>query len=187
MALINRHYNQGTPPFMAIEALLAGKNDDFAHLPHHDLESILYVILFICTFTLGPSLPRPDHMTPDTLSMKAWFTTDGIKVIGCCKVADMCQPERTILPGFTEYWRDFAPFALDLLHLCFPYNPARPNKLTHSEMLAILNKASAAVKELPSNMPVTEEKNARKLKRNESSDPPVPTKKMKMKRKLERV
>ncbi|KAF8800195.1 hypothetical protein BYT27DRAFT_7263094 [Phlegmacium glaucopus] len=47
----------GTLPFMAIKALLAEGNDKYAHLPRHDLESILYVILYICTFTKGPSLP----------------------------------------------------------------------------------------------------------------------------------
>jgi protein kinase-like protein len=182
MAMINRHYNQGTPPFMAIEALCAEKNDNFAHLPHHDLESILYVILFICTFTLGPKIPRPDHDTPDTLTMKAWFSTDTINAIGRRKIADMCQPERTIIPGFTEYWKDFAPFALNLIQLCFPCNPAFPNQLKHKTMLSILDKAYNTVKESPTDMPVTKEKN---LKRNESNDPPVPTKRMK--RKLERV
>jgi hypothetical protein len=171
---------------MAIEALLG--DDNFSHLPRHDLESILYVILYICTFTNGPGLPRLDFETPDTLNMKTWFTTDTVKIIGCRKVGHMCQPERNLISGFTEYWKDFTPFALELLHLCFPptYNPAHPNKLTHEKMLSILREAKSTVKELPANVPVTEEKGVKNLKRNESSDPPVPTKRT-MKRRLERV
>lgn len=40
---------------MAIEALLAF-NRKFVHKPQHDLELILYIILYICTFVWGPSL-----------------------------------------------------------------------------------------------------------------------------------
>ena len=165
---------------MAIEALIADKNENFAHLPRHDLGSILYVILFICTFTKGPNIPRSDFETPDNLNMKTWFSTDPIMAIGGRKIAHMCQPERTIIPGFTEYWEDFRPFALELLHLCFPpnSNPVNPNKLTHEGMLSILNRACTTVKEPPTHM--------KNLKRNEPrSDPPVSTKRMK--RKLEKV
>ena len=49
-------YEQGTPPYMAIEALLE-PSPDFIHKPRHDLESILYIILYICTFVRGPGLP----------------------------------------------------------------------------------------------------------------------------------
>ncbi|KAF8808616.1 hypothetical protein BYT27DRAFT_7337634 [Phlegmacium glaucopus] len=94
----------GTLPFMAIKALLAEGNDEYAHLPLHDLESILYVILYICTFTKGPGLPQLDFETPDTVSMKAWFITESIKAIGSRKLADMCQPKHTLILGFKEYF-----------------------------------------------------------------------------------
>jgi hypothetical protein len=122
--------------------------------------------------------------------MKAWFRTDTIENIGNTKVADMSQSEARIIPGFTEYWMDFAPFAMDLIRLCFPlaYNTALPNKLTHDRMLSILSEASMTVKESPTDMPGTEKlvKNLKaSLKRNESCDPPVPTRRRK--RKLEKV
>ena len=128
---------------MAIEALITEGHEDFAHHPRHDLESILYVILFICTFSKGPNLSRQDFETPDTLKMKGWFSTESQQVIGFRKVAHMCQPERTIIPGFTEYWEDFGPFTLDLLHLYFPpeSNRAGPNNLTHEGMVSILKKS----------------------------------------------
>jgi hypothetical protein len=160
---------------MAIEALIA-EGKYFAHLPHHDLESILYVILYICTFTKGPNVPRPDYEMPHTLQMKSWFLTEPMRTIGDRKMAHMCQPEVSIIPGFTHYWEDFGPFALDLIQLCFPFNPAKPNKLTHKEMLSILEKAYTTVEEPPANM--------KNLKR-EPSDLPVPKKRRK--RKLEKV
>lgn len=187
-AITNQQCNQGTPPFMAIEALVAERNGDFAHLPCHDLESILYVILFICTFTKGPNLPRPDFETPDTLFMKSWFSTEPLKTIGYRKIAHFCKPDHSIIPGFTEYWEDFGPFALDLIRLCFPFNPSKPNKLTHKEMLSILDKAYTTVKEPPTKActtvkaPLTNMKN---LKRSEpGGDLPILKKR---KRRLEKV
>jgi hypothetical protein len=171
---------------MAIEALLA--DDDFEHHPHHDLESILYVILYICTFTEGPNKARLDFNTPDTLAMKAWFTTDTLREIGSRKLADMSKPISRIIPGFTWYWKDFAPFALELIGLCGQQPTC--SKLTHKEMLSVLHKACMAVKESPtSDMPVpvgavTEEKNLKRSKPSDTldddeDDPPVrPVRKM---------
>ena len=121
---------------------------------------------------------------PDALAMKSWFMTDTLTAIGHCKVADMCQPECRIIPGFTAYWNNFAPFVLDLIQLCFllGYNSTLPNKLTHRGMLSILDKAYAAVKESSTNIPVSMEKElVKNLKRNKSSDPLVPTKRIKQK------
>jgi hypothetical protein len=184
--MINRHYNQGTPPFMAIEALISDKKG-FEHLPRHDLESILYVILFICTFTIGPSQPRPDFKTTEKLKMKAWFTTETITTIGSRKMLDMSQPERSIIPGFTPYWKDFAPFALELLNLCFPptYSSALPNKLTYGGMLAILDRACNTVKESCPEMPEDDDiRLTENLKRSES---PEPNTTRRTRRKLEKV
>jgi len=172
---------------MAIEALVADKNENFAHLPCHDLESILYVILYICTFTKGPDVPRPDFETPDTLNMKSWFSSGPLKSIGFRKIAHLCKPEDSIIPGFTEYWEDFGPFALELIRLCFPFNPAFSNKLTHKEMLSILDKARRTVKEPPTKACTTVKvprTNMKNLKRNEPGDPPMPKKR---KRRLEKV
>ena len=170
---------QGTPPFMAIEALTTGKNDEFAHLLRHDLESILYVILVICTFTKGPNLPRLESETPDTVSMNAWFKTDTIKVIGFHKLGDMALPECTIIPEFTDYWRDFAPFGLAVIQLCFPYqyNPGCPNQLTYDRMAAILDKAYHAVQEPSTGLPVSAKK---PLKRVHPSKMVLPKKKRKL-------
>lgn len=135
---------------MAIEALITPKNVEFAHLPSHDLESILYVILYICTFTQGPCQSlRLDFDVPESLYMKSWFSTDSVDVIGFRKVGHMSRPEQTIIPGFTKYWEDFIPYALELIRICFPpeYNTACPNHLTHEKMLVVLEKAYCSVKE----------------------------------------
>ncbi|KAG6853687.1 hypothetical protein C0991_002222, partial [Blastosporella zonata] len=44
----------GTPPFMAIEILMRGAR----HRVHHDLESLFYVLLYLCTNWEGPEQLR---------------------------------------------------------------------------------------------------------------------------------
>ena len=50
---------------MAIEALAC--TGHFEHAPHYDLELILHVIIYICTFTNGPNLPHTENQLPKNL------------------------------------------------------------------------------------------------------------------------
>ncbi|KAF8220974.1 hypothetical protein L208DRAFT_1152200, partial [Tricholoma matsutake] len=105
----------GTPLFMAIEALIAPRDVEFAHMPSHDLKLILYVILYICTFTEGPNWSVClDFDIPESLHIRTWFSNDSLQTIGDCKIGHMSQPEQTIIPGLTQYWEDFIPYTREL-------------------------------------------------------------------------
>ena len=139
--------NQGTPPFMSIEALTT-EDKNFTHDPRHDLESILYVIFYICTFTKGPGMPRTPSEVSDTIPLRNWFSDVEPKEIGTRKQAHMSTPELMITNHFTNYWADFVPFALQLASACFPDKTNHPNDLTHKRMLEILHTAYAQVEEI---------------------------------------
>ena len=139
--------NQGTPPFMSIEALTT-EDQNFTHHPRHDLESILYVIFYICTFTKGPGIPRETVEVTEELPLCKWFSHEEPKEIGLRKLAHMSTPETMITNHFTNYWLDFIPFAQQLASLCFPEKTCQPNQLTHKKMLEILNTAYSQVKEI---------------------------------------
>ena len=69
---------QGTPPFIAIELLIHGSS----HCIAHDLEFVLYVLLFICTHFNGPfgeirdpPLYGNDKNYNHPSSIKEWFGT----------------------------------------------------------------------------------------------------------------
>lgn len=134
---------------MAIEALLA-TNQTFVHKPRHDLESILYIILYICTLVRGPgSLPLYEldithHMSPP---MCSWFRNNGIREIGHRKLANIESYDITILPYFTAYWRDFVPFVKDLIMTCFPVKACLPNNFQYEQALRILGTAYSLVGE----------------------------------------
>jgi hypothetical protein len=63
---------------MAIEALLSF-DQTFVHKPQHDLESILYIILYICTFVRGPGLLLYESEVPRSLPIRTWFNNDDIR------------------------------------------------------------------------------------------------------------
>jgi hypothetical protein len=131
---------------MAIEALVT-TDEHFGQQSRHDLESFLYVLFYICTFTSGPGIPRPKTEIPADDTMRAWFSDKKLSTIGWIKAGHMCSPQNTIVPYFSEYWRDFAPFAIELSRLCFPGNTTHPNGLTYDSMIMILRKAHDAVEE----------------------------------------
>ena len=134
---------------MSIEALTT-EDENFTHHPRHDLESILYVIFYICTFTKGPGIPRTTTEVTDSLPLRNWFSHKDPKEIGLRKLAHMSTPELMITRHFTNYWADFAPFALELASVCFPgkTRTCLPNQLTHKRMLQILHAAYAQVEEI---------------------------------------
>lgn len=131
---------------MSIEALTT-EDENFIHHPRHDLESILYVIFYICTFTKGPGIPRTAKEVT-TLPLRKWFSHEEPKDIGMLKLGHMATPEASITNHFTNYWADFAPFALQLVSVCFPGKTSQGNQLTHKKMLEILQTAYAKVEEV---------------------------------------
>ena len=132
---------------MSIEALTTD-DEDFCHHPRHDLESILYVIFYICTFTKGPGIPRTTTEVTANLPLRKWFSDEEPKDIGLRKLAHMSTPESMIINHFTDYWADFTPFAKQLASICFPVKTCLPNRLTHKTMLEILHEAYDQVKEI---------------------------------------
>ena len=138
-------FDQGTPPYMAIEALLG--IDEFVHKPQHDLESILYIILYICTFVQGPGLPLDiPHVS---LPIRSWLNNNESRDIGYCKLALLECYDIAILPHFTPYWHDLTPFVEALIIACFPLKARLPNNLRYEQALRILEKAYDAVEEPP--------------------------------------
>jgi hypothetical protein len=150
---------------MAIENLL---NPTSVHKPRHDLESLLYIILSICTFVQGPGLSlHESDMARVSLPIRSWFSNDGIREIGLRKMRHLKRYDTVILPYFASYWHDFAPFVGDLIMACFPIKPHLPNQLQYENVLGILKKAYNVVEE-----PLEHTRFARHLKRPNSSPAP---------------
>ena len=129
---------------MAIEALL-GLNPKFVHKPEHDLKSILYIILYMCTFVQGPGLLL--DLPHAYLPIRSWFKNNDIRDMAYCKLAHLECYNIAILPNFASYWHDFTPFVEKLIIACFPVRVRLPNELRYEQALRILEEAYHAVEE----------------------------------------
>src|SRR5271168_2561023 len=138
--------SQETPPFMALEIMLKS-GENVRHELRHDLESLLYVVFWLCNYMIAPGVER-ELVDKNTPYIRGWCNMAlSLQGLGHLKLAHIVDAERTILAEFTPYWEDFKPFAKRLLAEFFPVSAANPNKITSAKMLEILNEALSAVKE----------------------------------------
>ena len=123
--------------------------------PYHDLESILYVILYFCTFFKGPGSLRTNDDFPEmrSIPLERWFQQDDITHIGRDKCGLIVTFETSLLAKFTPYWADFIPYVHQLITTCFPSLPPFSNSLTHDNVLKILEEAYNNIQEPPSSDP----------------------------------
>jgi hypothetical protein len=132
---------------MSIESLIT-KDPNFTQEARHDLESFLYIIIYICTFTNGPNNSILSREVPQSCPLREWFKkTPQASSTGFIKAGHMLRPDIAILPYFTGYWEDMKPFVAKTIESCFLGNPGVPNHLTHDGMCTILKEAFNTVKE----------------------------------------
>jgi len=133
---------------MSIEALKSA-DSQFIHRPCHDLESLLYVILFVCSSSNGPGDYRNYKNNPATMSMpiRTWFDRASLREAARRKIAHMSAPDFCILDQLDPYWDDFKPFLRQLISTCFLKGIVERNCLTHDNMVSILSHAAEAVAE----------------------------------------
>jgi hypothetical protein len=98
---------QGTAPFIALELLIHGSS----HRVAHDLESVLYVLLFICTHLQGPfgEVRDPplygDKNSSHPSAMKHWIQASNLSVLGHMKFSHMMSHfEDVILQKISPYF-----------------------------------------------------------------------------------
>ena len=137
---------QGTLPFMAIDLML-NKKEHFCHELHHNLESILYVILWVCTLMDRVGVK---HREADPCFMDAplctWFDRDAnIWDLSYHKLAHVVDSDQAILDNFSPFWKSFKPFVCQLLCAFFPIHPIAGCPITPHTIISILKTAAEMV------------------------------------------
>ncbi|KAJ7177924.1 hypothetical protein C8R46DRAFT_1346203 [Mycena filopes] len=106
-------HRTGTLPFMAIDVLTDGVELS-AHEPHHDLESLLYVFIWICIHYAGPNNSERQNFDIHDSPLKGWVEGPTYEDIGLTKYSSMSAPkfwERNVLRSFAPYFEPLKPCA----------------------------------------------------------------------------
>jgi hypothetical protein len=133
---------------MAIKTLITA-DPDFTQNSQHDLESFLYIILYVCTFTREPGVMLSKSQIPPIVPLQMWFNNVHPLTIGFLKAGHMLRPDISVIPYLTAYWDDFKPFILEMIQECFVGDLGKTNHLTHDKMIDILQRAFGAIQESP--------------------------------------
>ncbi|KAI5999608.1 hypothetical protein EDD15DRAFT_2160638 [Pisolithus albus] len=109
----------GTIPFMAIDLLREynSPSKDFTHTFSHDLESLIYVLVWICILYQAPNEIRSDRTIEQTC-LKHWAlakTSTDIRHLWDQKVGQLST--RSVLSEFTPYFEPLKPAVTRLYKL----------------------------------------------------------------------
>lgn len=129
---------------MALDAL-RWRVAEFDHKPKHDLESLFYVILNICTYVSAPGRLRGSVAGQDeeSVCINEWWATYDYNLIFRSKAIQMSAFDTFILERLPPYWNDFHQVLIDLRNVIWPaqYVLASKNSATHDKFLEVLTKA----------------------------------------------
>jgi hypothetical protein len=117
----------------------------------HDLESIFYVLIWVCSHMEGPETERSDPHSLESLPVREWCSMNvDLRTLGLIKLSHLAYFEDSILRHFTPYWNDFKPYLRQLKSAFWPTSTMfpNPNNMTSEKMLAILREAIANVKDV---------------------------------------
>lgn len=135
---------------MALSILCRGGHN-ILHLPAHDLESLFYILLHICTSLVGPhkQMRRPKKKGDRSIPMLGWFNhMSSYDRLGRDKHGQLAAFEHNILNHFTPYFDPLKPLADNLFRAIFPNGVlgfAPEPKITHTQMKYILRSAIHAL------------------------------------------
>ncbi|KAJ6612801.1 hypothetical protein B0H10DRAFT_1881741 [Mycena sp. CBHHK59/15] len=135
-------HRTGTIPFMAIEILLDGNSQLAVHEPRHDLESFMYVLIWICLHYAGPCDVERQNFTILDSVFAAWVTGTDYRAIGVAKgyvIEKTKRWESEVLPTFAPYFEPLKPFVSAWRQLLVD------ERLTHEAVLDVLRQALRAL------------------------------------------
>ena len=123
---------------MAIELLM--NKSKIRHTSHHDLESLFFVLIYICTNLSRRCVTRTreELMVHSSIPLSAWFRTSfSLLDVGIAKAGAFCLFEENILKPFAPYFEDLKPCAFRIFKEMYGDAPGNPKPTTHDKMIEI--------------------------------------------------
>lgn len=131
---------------MALDSLKWRHASEFTHQPKHDLESLFYVILTLCTYVERPGhLRSPIPMANDpSICLNDWWSIADYHDLARSKAITLSSFTDCTLARLPSYWDDFHPVLEQLHAAIWPEKCVvldQPNQATHEAFFRILDQA----------------------------------------------
>lgn len=131
---------------MALEALNWKDHTKFDHKPQHDLESLFYVLVTVCTYVDAPGYLRSPVPLKTELSIPAneWWSTFDRRLLARVKSGQVNNLDDQILSRLSPYWKDFHPVLEGLKKAIWGterVTTTQENAATHDAILNVLKTA----------------------------------------------
>ncbi|KAF8816743.1 hypothetical protein BYT27DRAFT_7247914 [Phlegmacium glaucopus] len=133
---ISKNDKMGTLPFIAIKILCPGGDQTQGHAYQHNLESFLYVLIWICITYKGPGVLKK-NINSIVMSWNDQNVTQ-LEYLGITKRAHL-QTKDVIYRGFSPYFQGFRPLIdglMDIL-LTTPDYYTGKSAVTHQAFITI--------------------------------------------------
>ncbi|KAF9232779.1 hypothetical protein BU15DRAFT_67174 [Melanogaster broomeanus] len=140
----------GTVPFMSIGILqeYASPTPNFVHTFAHDLESLIYVLVWVCVLYQVPQEVCKDRNIDQTC-LKQWASAKTLNNIGnLCDLKLGQLLSKTVVSDFTPYFKQMKPVVSKLYGLILNSRlPDNTQPLYHADVKQVLLEAFITVKE----------------------------------------
>ena len=108
---------------MSIALLLNWLDKDTVHSEADDLESVLYTILTVCTYTTGPGTLRCTIPGEKSIPLNRWFWQSDAHELARNKWFLLEHFDEFSGPRLPQYWQDFSPYLKRLVKIFSDRSP----------------------------------------------------------------
>ena len=135
---------------MALDILLGP--DEIQHEPRFDLESIFYVLVYLCINLKGPEnriRSNVEMANFRSFPVAEWFTSEGsFRRLGRVKLSQLQTFEDSILPYIAPYFYDLIPCIKKFHKALCPGGDSRKSPITHHQVITIFEETLVLLPEL---------------------------------------
>ena len=136
---------------MALDVLI-GESGGIQHEPRFDLESLFYVLIYLCINLKGPEnrvRPTDDMSKFKSFPVAEWFKADGsFRCLGRAKLSQLQTFEDSIVPYISPYFWDVLPCIRKFHKALCPGGDWRNSPITHHQVISIFEEALGSFPEV---------------------------------------
>jgi hypothetical protein len=130
---------------MALDILIGDPSVGIEHEPRFDLESLFYVLIYLCINLKGPEnrvRPNGDMTGFSSFPVAEWFRPDGsFRRLGRAKLSQLQTFNESIVPYISPYFKNLIPCIEKFQKALCPTGDSRKSPITHDQVINIFEEA----------------------------------------------